>query len=82
MVLQVGEERKIGRQYMGIPVEIRTQCRPDRIIPCDSAYAQGPFQGLDWREIKSWCPIEWAICTKTFLARGIIQQEPLDIWDE
>ena len=45
---------------------------------CDNSH----FQGLDWREIKSWCPIEWAILGKTFLAKGIVPQEPLDIWDE
>ena len=49
-------------------------------IPCDSAYAQGPFQGLDWREIKSWCPIEWEILGKTFLVRVIVLHEPWDIW--
>ena len=30
------------------------------------------FGGLDSREIKSWCPIEWAIIGKTFLAKGIV----------
>ena len=40
------------------------------------------FRGLDWREIKSWCPIEWMILGKTFLAKGIVPQEPSDIWDE
>ena len=34
------------------------------------------------REIKSWCPIEWAILGKTFLAKSIIPQEPSDIWEE
>ena len=34
------------------------------------------------REIKSWCPIEWAILGKTFLAKGIVPQEHSDIWDE
>ena len=47
-----------------------------------SACGQGTFQGLDWREIKSWCPIEWVILGKTFLARDIVPQEPWDIWDE
>ena len=27
-------------------------------------------------------PIEWAILGKTFLAKGIVPQEPSDIWDE
>ena len=46
---------------MSIPVEIRrvacqlgrVACQLGRIIPCDSAYGQGPFWGLDEREIKS-----------------------------
>ena len=71
--LDIGQDQEIGRQYISIPVEIkRAQCQPSGMVPCDSAYAQGPFQGLDWREIKSWCPIEWAILGKTFLARVII----------
>ena len=51
-------------------------------FPCDGAYGQGPFWGLDWREIQSWCPIEWEILGNKFLARGIVPQEPWDIWDE
>ena len=66
---------------MSIPIEIRrAECQLGRIIPCDGAYGQGPFWGLD--EIKGWCPIEWAILGKTFLARGIVPQEPWDICDE
>ena len=81
--LQVGQDREIDQQYMSIPVEIRrVECQLGRIIPCDGAYGQGTFQGLDWREIKGWCPIEWAILGKTFLAKGIVPQEPSDIWDE
>ena len=58
---------------MSIPIEIRrAECHLGRIIPCDGAYGQGPFWGLDEREIKSWCPIEWTILGKTFLARGIV----------
>ena len=34
------------------------------------------------REIKNWCPIECVILGKTFLAKGIVPQEPSDIWDE
>ena len=34
------------------------------------------------REIKSRCPVEWAILGKTFLAKGIVPQEPSDIWYE
>ena len=41
-----------------------------------------PFWGLYWREIKSWCPIEWEILRNTFLAKGIVPQDPWDIWDE
>ena len=68
---------------MSIPVETRrVECHLGRIIPCDGAYGQGPFWGLDWREIKSWCPIEWAILRKTFIAKGMVPQEPWDIWDE
>ena len=68
---------------MSILVESRrVECLLGRIIPCDGAYGQGTFRGLDWREIKSWCPIEWAILGKTFLARGIVPQEPWDIWGE
>ena len=81
--LRVGSDREIGQQYMSIPVEIRREkCQLGRIIPCDGAYGEGPFQELDWREIKSWCPIEWAILGKTFLAKCIVPQEPLDILDE
>ena len=58
---------------MSISVEIRrAKCHLGIIIPCDGAYGQGPFWGLDWREIKSWCPIECVILGKTFLARGIV----------
>ena len=65
---------------MRIPVEIiRAECQLGKIITCDGAYGRGPFQGLDWREIKSWYPIEWAILEKTFLAKGIVPQEPSDI---
>ena len=72
---------KLTQQYMSIPVEIRrAECQLGRIIPCDGVYGQGPFWGLD--EIKGWCPIEWEILRKTFLARGIVPQEPWDIWDE
>ena len=68
---------------MSIPVEIRRVERQlGRIIPCDGAYGQGTFWGLDQREIKSWCLIEWAILGKTFLAKGIVPQDPSDIWDE
>ena len=68
---------------MSILVEIRREeCLLGRIIPCDGAYGQGPFWGLDWRDIKSWCPIEWAILGNTFLAKSIVPQEPSDIWDE
>ena len=81
--LQVDSDREIGNQYMIILVEIkRAECQFGRIIPCDDAYGQGPFWGLDGREIKSWCPIEWVILGKTFIAKGIVPQEPLDIWDE
>ena len=46
--LQVGQDREIGQQYMSIPVEIRrAKCHLGRIIPCDGAYGQGPFWGLD-----------------------------------
>ena len=62
---QVGQDREIGQQYMSIPVEIRrAECQLGRIIPCDGAYGRGPFWWLDWREIKSWCPVEWAILVK------------------
>ena len=55
---------------MSIPVEIRkAECQLSRIIPCDGAYGQGPFQGLNWREIKSWCPIEWAILGRPYEGR-------------
>ena len=55
---------------MSIPIEIRrATCQLGRIIPCDCAYGQGPFRGLDWIEIKSWCPIEWEI-----LGNGIPSQ--------
>ena len=68
---------------MSIPFEIRRVERQlGRIIPCDGAYGQAPFRGLDWREINIWCPIEWVILGKTFLAKGIVPQELLDIWDE
>ena len=68
---------------MSIPVEIRREeCHLGRIIPYDGAYGQGPFGALDWREIKSWCPIEWAILGKPFLAMGIGPQQPWGIWDE
>ena len=44
---------------MSILVEIRrAECLLGRIILCDGAYGQGPFGGLDGREIKSWCPIQ------------------------
>ena len=67
---------------MRIPVEIRrVQCQLGRIIPCDGAYGQVTFRGLDWREIKS-CPIKWVILGKELLAKGIVPQEPSDIWDE
>ena len=80
--LQVGQDREIGQQYMSIPIEIRrVECQLGRIIPCDGAYGQGTFRGLDWREIKSWCPIEWAILGKTFLAKSIVPQEPSDTWE-
>ena len=60
--LQVGQDLEIDQQYMSIPVEIRrAECQLGRIIPCEGAYGQGTFWGVDWREIKSWCPIEWAI---------------------
>ena len=55
LFLQLGQDRKIGQQYMSIPVEIKmAEFQLGRIIPCDGAYGQGPFWGLDWREIKSW----------------------------
>ena len=61
-LLQVGQDQEIDQQYMSIPVDIRrVECQLGRIIPCDGAYGQGTFQGLDWREIKSWCPIELVI---------------------
>ena len=60
---------------MSIPVEIRrAECQLGRIIPCDGVYGQGPFWRLD--EIKGWCLIECVILGKTFLARGIVPQEP------
>ena len=60
---------------MSIPIEIRREeCQLGKIIPCDGAYGRGPFRGLDWREINSWCPIEWVILEKTFLAKGIVPQ--------
>ena len=37
---------------------------------------------MDEKELNIWCPIEWEILGKTFLARGIVSQEPWDIWDE
>ena len=81
--LQVGQDQEIGQHYMSIPVEIRREgCQLGRIIPCDGAYGQGTFRGLDSREIKSWCPIEWVILGKTSLAKGIVSQEPWYIWDE
>ena len=52
----------------------RAECQLGKIIPCDGVDGRGPFRGLDWREIKSWCPIEWAILRKTFLAKGIVSQ--------
>ena len=68
---------------MSIPVEIRKEeYQLGRIIPYDGAYGKGPFWGLDERKIKSWCPIEWAILGKTFLSKGIVPQEPSNIWDE
>ena len=66
---------------MSIPNEIRREkCQLGRIIPCDDAYGQGAFWGSD--EIKGWYPIEWAILGKPFLAKGIVPQQPWDIWDE
>ena len=80
--LQVGQDREIDQQYMSILVEIkRVECQLGRLISCDGAYGQGTFRGLDWREIKSWCPIEWAILGKTFLAKSIVPQEPSDTWE-
>ena len=71
--LHVGKDREIGQQYMSILVERRrAECQLGRIIPCDGAYGQGHFWGLDGRDIKSWCPIEWEILRKTFLAKGIV----------
>ena len=68
---------------MSILAEIRrVECQLGRISPCDGAYGRGPFRGLDWREIKILCPIEWEIIKNTFLAKGIVPQEPWDIWDE
>ena len=81
--LQVGQDIEINQKYMSIPVEIRrVECQLGTIIPCDGAYGQSTFRGLDQREIKSWCHIEWVILGKTFLANGIAPQEPWDIWDE
>ena len=58
---------------MNILVEIkRAECELGKIIPCDGAYGRGPFRGLYWREIKSWCPIEWVILGKIFLAKDIV----------
>ena len=68
---------------MSIPVEIRRQdvslvglflvmVLMDKVL----------FGGLDWRETKSWFPIEWVILRKIFLAKGIVPQDPSDIWDE
>ena len=46
--LLVGQDREIDQQYMIIPVEIRrAECHLGRIIPCDGAYGQGTFWGLD-----------------------------------
>ena len=71
--LQVGQDQEIDQQYMSIPIEIRREeCQLGMIIPYDGAYGQGTFQGLDWREIKSWCPIEWVILGKTLIAKGIV----------
>ena len=79
--LQVVQDREIGQQYMSIPIEIRREeCHLGRVIPCDGAYGQGSFRGFD--EIKGWCPIQWVILGKPFLAKGIVPQQPWDIWDE
>ena len=76
--LQVCQDREIGQQYMSILIEIRREkCQLGRIIRCDGAYGQCAFWGSD--EIKGWCPIEWAILGKPFLARGIVPQQPWDI---
>ena len=49
-------------------------CR--RLPPCPIL----PPSAAVW--IKSLCPIEWAILGKSFLAKGIVPQEPWDILDE
>ena len=28
------------------------------VVPCLDTFTQGPCQGMDWREVMSWYPIE------------------------
>ena len=56
---------------MSVLVEIRrVEFQLGRLIPCDGVDGKGTFRALDLREIKIWCPIEWSILEKTFLAKG------------
>ena len=80
--LQVARIEKLGSSIWAFQLKSKWKNASLVGLFLDGDYGQGPFWGLDGREIKIWCPIEWAILGKKFLVRGIVPQEPWDIWDE
>ena len=51
------------------------------IVSCMSTYAQGPCEGMNWREVISCYPTEWVIFGTTSIAKGIVQLETWDMDD-
>ena len=74
--------QKLGNPEMQFTTAMHMNSNGLSIASMEGAEAHLPCVKLGKREIKSWCPIKWAILGKTLLAKSIIPQEPLDIWEE
>ena len=53
LILQVGQNKAIGWQYMSM-----VQNQHGGVVPCLDTFTQGPCQGMDWREVMIWYPLE------------------------
>ena len=74
--------QKLGHPEMQFTTAMHMNSNGLSIASMEGAEAHLPCVKLGKREIKSWCPIEWAILGKTFLAKSIIPQEPSYIWED
>lgn len=58
------------------------QHRHGRLVPWTGIQAFDPSQGMEWREIMSWYPIDGGTLGRICFAKGTAQQEPLGMGND